>query len=396
MTAQNDTFSLLKKVEEELKLREDQLRAVNVEVYKKNLELLSEKRRLEAILYNMGDAVLVLNGAEVLTLVNHTAQQLLALKEAEVLAKKADEVLSLWEESGGRVNFTHLRGLNFKADHLAAKKDFILKTRAGERTVKVHLTEVKLPGNLDPEFILLLTDITIEREVARMKDEFIGIVSHELRTPMTAIKGNLWMLQAGKGGPLPQKAREYLQRSVRGTERMIALINDILNATSLEQGRIDLKIEKINLKDLVLEELEELKVKATEKGLTLEVGDFTKVPLVLADKRRVLEVLVNFVGNAIKFTNKGYVVVSAQPIGDQVKVAVADSGKGFAPADREKLFSKFGRLDRSYVTVAEAGGTGLGLYISKMLVEKMAGTVGADSAGPNQGSTFWFTLPSAG
>ena len=390
-----DPLKLLKKTEEELKERENQLRSINEEVYKKNLELLSEKRRLEAILYNMAESVLVLDNQYRFSLFNNTAQRLLGLAEAEVLGKSYDEVISLYEEKGGRMLFSRLFGLSKDSSDVAGKKEYVLKTPLGERVVKVHITKIIMSYAESSEYIILFTDITVEREVARLKDEFIGIVSHELRTPMTAVKGNLWMLATGKGGELSEKAKIYLTKAVRGTDRMLSLISDILNVTQLEQGRIDLKTEKLNLGALVLEELDELKVKAQEKGLNLEIGDFSKIPSVFGDKRRIIEILANFISNSIKYTEKGFVRVEALKKEDEVVVQVRDSGRGFNPADKDKLFNKFSRLENSYATVAEAGGTGLGLYISKMLGEKMGGQVGAQSEGVGKGSVFWFSLPAA-
>lgn len=390
-----DPLTLLKKTEAELREREIQLSKINAEVYKKNLELVKEKRRLEAILYNMAEAVFVLDSSRRFTLFNNRAQQLFDYPETDVLGKDCDAVIHVADEKG-----TPLSSLDFLMTGTAnasgiKEREFLVKTKLGIRIIKINVSEINIPYEEKLEYVVLMNDITAEKEVGKLKDEFISIVSHELRTPMTAIKGNLWMISTGRSGELPEKAKNYLAKAIRGTDRMIALIADILNASSIEQGRIDLRPETIDLKSLIVEELEELKARAEQKGLVLELAGFEGVPPVRGDRRRILEVLVNLVGNSIKYTDAGFVKVSGQKEGQRVRIRVTDSGKGFDREDADKLFSKFGRLSSSYVTVAEASGTGLGLYISRMLIEKMGGEIGAESPGAGRGSTFWFTLPVA-
>ncbi len=409
-----DTASLLKKTEEELQRRESQLSRINQEDYKKNLELLKEKRRLETILYSMGDAVFVLDDGLHFTLFNNTAQKLLGLSEAEVLGRHCDGTVILKSEKGESLLLSNLLKANPTGELLsptppnslenapstaltgsAHLNEFYLQTKMGLRVAKIRSTRVQLPYDVKAEYVIIVTDITAEKEVTKLKDEFISIVSHELRTPMTAVKGYLWMLTAGKGGELGEKAKVYLAKAVRATDRMISLIGDILSVSAIEQGHVDLKAEGINLKDLVLEELDEIRIKAEQKGLSLEVLGFETLPPALADRRRVLEILVNLVGNAIKFTGSGSIKILGSLEGKFIKVQVVDGGKGFSPLDKEKLFSKFSRLDNSLVTAAESGGTGLGLYISKILTEKMGGSIGADSEGLGRGATFWFRLPAS-
>lgn len=397
---QSNTREILERTEQELKKREDQLSRINQEVYKKNLELLKEKRRLETILYSMGDAVFVLDNDLNFNLFNNTAQKLLGLAEAEVLGRHADGVVILKSEKGDSFLLSGLLKAAPSGEFLSLPlpapvglDEFYLVTKTGARIIKIHSTRVQLPYDVKSEYVIIVTDVTAEKEMDKHKDEFISIVSHELRTPMTAVKGYLWMLTSGKGGELAEKGQVYLSKAVRATDRMISLIGDILSISSIEQGRVDLKTEEINLKDLVLEELDEIKIKAEQKGLTLEVLGFDNLPRILADRRRVLEILVNLMGNAIKFTAAGPIKILGSREGTFIKVQVVDKGKGFSHLDREKLFAKFGRLNNSLVTSAESGGTGLGLYISKILTEKMGGTIGAASEGVGQGATFWFTLP---
>lgn len=236
------------------------------------------------------------------------------------------------------------------------------------------------------------------KELDQLKDEFISIASHELRTPMTAIKGYLWMLKSGRGGHLTAKQKEHVDNAYESTERMIRLIHDMLDVSRIEQKTIDLNFQKYNLPDLVQAVFGELTVKAGDEGVSL-ILDYPlskKLNLVVsADKDKANEILVNLIGNALKFTPKGgKITVSIKESGKFILCAVTDTGVGIAKKDFTKLFKKFGRLDSSYTRAAEAGGTGLGLYISKYLVEAHGGKIGVKSK-LGSGTTFWFTLKRA-
>ncbi|MEK7610956.1 MAG: ATP-binding protein [Patescibacteria group bacterium] len=227
------------------------------------------------------------------------------------------------------------------------------------------------------------------QDLDKMKDDFISITSHELRTPMSSIKGYLWMLE-NKGDALSARQKGYLEKAKRGADRMINLINDMLSVSRIEQGRIELKIVSFDLKDVIKEVAESLKVKAAEKGLVLSA--VAESVFVEADPDKIREVIGNLTENAIKYTSTGTILVTVKKTSRAAKVSVKDTGKGIAEADIPRLFKKFGRLESSFATVAETSGTGLGLYISKLLVEKQGGTIGVSSK-PGQGSTFWFSLP---
>src|SRR3989339_201595 len=199
----------------------------------------------------------------------------------------------------------------------------------------------------------------------KTKDDFMSVASHELRTPMTIIKSYLWMLRNGKAGDLNPKQQEYLLKTANSTERMINLINDMLNISRIEQGRMKFTVKRI---------------------------DICKRVMVYTDEDKIKESIINLLGNALKFTKQGGITVSTEEEGNFVKVKVTDTGAGLSTEDQQRLFKKFGRLDNSYQTVAESGGTGLGLFIVKTYIEKMGGEVGVYSAGTNKGSTFWITI----
>lgn len=232
-------------------------------------------------------------------------------------------------------------------------------------------------------------------ELDKLKDEFISIASHDLRTPMTAIKYYLWLILHGKSRT-KAKLKEYLERSYTSSERMLTLINDLLNVSRIESGRIKLNLIPTDFGKIAQEMIDEIMSKATERNIALSLDiPKQKLPMVMADAERFPEILTNLMGNAIKFTKPGgKVTVSALPKADAVEVSVADSGVGIRKEDMSKLFTKFGRLDSSYVAAATNGGTGLGLYITKNLVELHGGKISVESE-VGRGTTFSFTLKEA-
>lgn len=233
------------------------------------------------------------------------------------------------------------------------------------------------------------------QELDKLKDDFVSVASHELRTPMTAIKSYIWMGLNKKKNELSPELEKYLVRSYISVERLINLVNDMLNISRIEGGRVALSLSEVNLVALAKEVIDEVMPKAQEKTIELSVNEST-FPTVICDKDKIHEVYLNLVGNALKFTPKnGQIKIDFKVDGPYLQSSVTDSGVGIAPENLAKLFTKFGRLENSYTAIAESGGTGLGLYISKSLVELHKGKIGASSPGVGRGTTFSFTLPIA-
>lgn len=367
---------------------------IAIEIYKQNVTLLDQRRRAEQLLYGVSEAVLAVNTNHDITLFNHAAENLLGMHAGDVIGKKIEDIVHLETEDGQPIDLSSI--LFIEDPEKNTLKGLILKGFLRNYYINIKSSEIK-PQKGEPESIITLTNITKEKELEKTKDDFISITSHELRTPMTIIKSYLWMLGNEKKGPLNDMQKGYLDKAVKGTERMLSLINDTLNISRIEHGRIEFKMEMINLMDNLNEIYSEFKVKTDEKGLflTLETPPMnTGEPLmVYSDQTKFREIITNFLGNSFKFTKEGGITIKVDLIVDDfVRISIIDTGKGVSAENIERLFHKFGRLDNSYQTVAESGGTGLGLYIVKSLVEKMGGQVGAESAGEGKGSVFWFTL----
>lgn len=229
------------------------------------------------------------------------------------------------------------------------------------------------------------------QKILRQKDEFISMAAHELRAPMTAIKGYISMLLSGDGGELPDKAGGYLLDANSISERIIRLINNMLNVSRIEEGRVTYQMKKGSLLTIAKQVYEQSKFEAQRKGLkyTLE-AEANINDLVFVDPDRLYEVIDNLVSNAIKYTNSGSVRITiTNPSSKYVRLEVVDTGPGISASEQKRLFRKFYRVKS---TVGKTIGTGLGLYISKLLVERFDGTMGLESVF-NRRTTFWFELP---
>ncbi len=229
------------------------------------------------------------------------------------------------------------------------------------------------------------------RRSQRLKDEFVSVVGHELRTPLTSIRGSLGLLEGGVMGELPEGAKEMVSTGVVNTERLIRLVNDILDIERIDSGRARIELAPVPAAELVEQSIQVVAEVAEEAGVELraEAGD----AVVRCDADGVVQTLTNLLGNAIKFSEAGQAVtVAVRSEGEQAVFAVRDSGRGI-PADQlESIFERFSQVDAS--DAREKGGTGLGLAIARGIVEAHGGRIWAESE-PGEGTTFSFTLPLA-
>jgi signal transduction histidine kinase len=245
---------------------------------------------------------------------------------------------------------------------------------------------------------ILISDITEDKVAERSKDEFFSIASHELRTPLTAIRGNTSLIQQYFADSLKDESLKDMIGDIHeSSTRLIDIVNDFLDLSRLEQGKVNLKLEEFSLEPIIENIVYEMRIVLQEKKLYLKFDKMTldSLPKVLADKDRTKQIIYNLVGNATKFTEKGGISISAKVQGDKIKVLVDDTGRGIPLQSQKLLFHKFQQATSSLLTRDTTRGTGLGLYISKMLVEKMSGKINLEHSVEGQGSTFSFTLPIA-
>ncbi|WP_428562873.1 MAG: ATP-binding protein [Solidesulfovibrio sp. DCME] len=275
---------------------------------------------------------------------------------------------------------------------------------AGGGTGKAVATAVRLAGEDREVAILLVRDITAEKEVDRMKTEFISTVSHELRTPLTSVLGFAKIIRRKfADGVAPalaeaeprtwraaQQIRDNLDIIVAEGQRLTELVDDVLDIAKMESGRYEWEMAALSLAEAAEHAVKAALPLATRKGLTLSCAMPPSLPKVLGDRDRLVQVFVNLIGNAVKFTEAGSIAVAAEAVGPEILVSVRDSGCGIAADDLERVFEKFKQAGDTLTEKPK--GTGLGLPICRQIIERHGGRIWAESE-PGRGSAFLFTLP---
>ncbi|TAN21407.1 MAG: sensor histidine kinase [Acidobacteria bacterium] len=362
-------------------------------------EVESGRAKTEALLGSMGDGVFAVDGEGRIIEFNRAAAALTGETAAQALHRPYTEVIQLSEEHPGQlpqhpdpVRRAMAQGRTFRL-----LRDLTLLRADGTRLpVTFSAAPVRDEQGGVQGCIVVFSDASQEREVDRMKNEFISIASHQLRTPMSGVKGVLALLIEEVLGPLNIEQKHYLQRAYESNERLIALVNDLLNVSRLEQGSLLLRTEAVDLPALLRTLASEFQPRAARYHQNLLLteaaspGD-SRAGLVQGDPVRLREVFANLVDNAIKYTPEGGTVRLAwSPTPDQVVVEVSDNGVGI-PADKlSSLFLKFNRIQNPLS--GREFGTGLGLYFARSVVELHQGRIEVASE-PGQGTTFRVFLP---
>lgn len=236
-------------------------------------------------------------------------------------------------------------------------------------------------------------DISERREIDKLKNEFISVVSHELRTPLTSIKGSLALILAKDKGQLTQQMHQLLQISSNNCERLIRLINDILDVEKMESGKLDFKMIKINLRNLIEHSVEETQAFADKYNVQLKVNTPIEV-YIHGDYDRLIQVMTNLISNAVKFSPpQGTVSIEIKMQGHQVMVSVTDEGPGIPTEFQDRIFNKFAQADSA--STRSKGGTGLGLSIVKAILDKHNSKISFTTE-EGKGTTFYFCLAVVG
>jgi len=275
------------------------------------------------------------------------------------------------------------------------KPEFNLKSKI----LRIYLAPVFLDENHQDlsGILILIDDITEAKILERSKDEFFSIASHELRTPLTAIRGNTALIKEYYSDKIVDKEfKEMIDDINQSTIRLIDIVNDFLNISRLEQKRMQYKNSDFDISELIEESIKEFQATGSQKKLYLKFENAkVQLPKVFADRDKTKEIILNLVGNSIKFTEEGGITISTQLLPGFLKILITDTGRGIDEKNQSLLFHKFQQAGDSIYTRDATKGTGLGLYISKMMIEGMKGQIGLERSEINKGSTFYFTLPLA-
>ena len=302
-------------------------------------------------------------------LIGKTDRDFFSQKEAEVFWKKDEDVFASGKENMNEEEFTDAKGVL----HITATKKTLYTDNNGEKFI-----------------VGIIRDITERKRVEKMKDEFIGTVSHELRTPLSITKEGLSLVLDKVTGPINEQQARILTVSKNNIDRLARIINSLLDISRIESGRIEIQREAFEIASVMRQVLSAFELKIKEKRLTLR-ADLPKDGIIIqGDSDGVTQVLTNLLSNSCKFTDKGFIDVSAKEIGDSVEISVSDTGIGIAEEDMPKLFDKFQQFGR--VDGPGEKGTGLGLAIAKGIVNAHNGKIWAESE-PGKGTKVTFRLP---
>ncbi|MFN8598355.1 MAG: GAF domain-containing protein, partial [Anaerolineae bacterium] len=350
-----------------------------------------ESSKSQAILESVADGVLVSDASGSVILFNAAAERILSVKRDEALGRSIEDMQGLYSAAG--INWvTQVREWSKSSD--ARRATPVLSQRIEFREERRFVNVTIAPVTMNDEYlgsVSVFRDITREVEADRAKTDFVSTVSHELRTPMTSIKGYADLLLMGAAGPVNEPQQRFLSVIKSNADRLSILVNDLLDISRIESGRVKLDIRPLSIESVIEQVATSLRGRIEEKRLTLRISlPEDELPRVYGDRDRVIQVLTNLVSNAYQYTAPGgSILVNAHVVGPMIQIDVTDTGIGIAPEHQPKVFERFFRVDDP--NVQEFPGTGLGLAIVKSLVEMHDGHIWLEST-VGVGTTFSFTL----
>ena len=351
-------------------------------------EIEEEKNKTRAALISLSDGLIVFNRQKKITLVNPKAEKILGVKENKILNKTMKEIINtpnlnaLYKALGKKVKWTEQKY------ELILEKPFKKFYQVSIAQVAVEEATVGL--------MLILRDVTRDKEIDRMKTEFISVAAHQLRTPLSAVKWTLQMILDGDMGKIDPEVNEYLKKSYQSNERMINLVNDLLNISRIEKGHFLYNLESVSIKDLIKGIISDSMDLAAKQKIKIKFNmPKNEICKIKADYQKIKLAIQNLVDNAIKYsTGRDEVVINLKQIkengDDFIQIEVKDYGIGISEQGQKRLFSKFFRGENAIMM--QTDGSGLGLFIVKNIIEAHGGKIWFQSK-ENQGSTFYIKLP---
>ncbi len=404
----------LRKTKEELAIQKwgnektlEGMKVLVTELVQKGKDIEEAKSKDEAILSSIGDGLVAVDKEGRILTVNNAFENLVGWKRKEVLGKKLVEVVPREDETGTIVPFKErilTKVLSTTTTTTTTTWYYIRKDKTrfpAASIITPFILEGKIIGAVE-----VFRDITREKEIDRAKSEFVSLASHQLRTPPTSINWFLEMLLSGDAGPLNQKQEECVKEAYQNSQRMVTLVNTLLNISRMELGTFPVSPQPTDMIAFTKDILEEFTLKIKEKELKIKEQYAPLLPLIPLDPKLLRIVVQNIISNAVKYTPpKGAISIkiSLQKEGkgvggrkltvDSVVVSIADTRYGIPRDQCDKIFTKLFRADNVKDKVTD--GTGLGLYLAKSIVDRVQGDVWFESE-IDKGTTFYLSLPSKG
>lgn len=351
-------------------------------------KIIAEKLKSEAIIQSVDDGIIVVDDSLVINSINPKAALIFGVHKDSLLGKHFFEAVR--DE-----RLFHLLKQSVESGSAPQLKEgediFTITSEGGSQHYQFSIIPMQSQAQAIQGVVLHLRDITRLRELDRLKSEFVLTASHELRTPLTSVSMAVDLLLESAAAKLTDKERELLAACHEDVHRLRALVNDLLDLSKIEAGKLELAFERVQPAFLFDQALAVVKPQAEAKNLELKLEAPPDLPLVKADPNKIVWVIVNLLANAVRHTPEGgHIRVKGERVGGQVHISVADDGEGVPYDLQSRIFDKFVQLKRD----GAAGGSGLGLAICKEVVRAHRGTIWLDST-PGQGSTFTFTIPTA-
>ncbi|MBD3208042.1 MAG: PAS domain S-box protein [Candidatus Nealsonbacteria bacterium] len=374
-------LSNIKQVERELKKSQTALMNILDDTEKAREQAEEERKRTEEIIASLNDGIFVFDKDRRLSLMNPQAEEFFGVDKEELAGKKVFKFFH-YPELRPLANLLGRKIERLFREELKLEENFILEVSTIPLTRK----------GKNMGYVVVLHDVSREKVVERMKTEFVSIAAHQLRTPLSAIKWTLKMLLEGDLGGLTDEQKEYVNKTYVSNERMIRLINDLLNVTRIEEGRYVYDRVSVDLVEMLESLVSSYEDDVKNRGIKLVVNKpEEELPKIKADPEKIRLASQNLVENAIKYTLEGgKVTVTIRNIGNEAEVAVSDTGIGIPEEQQDRVFGKFFR--GANALKEETEGSGLGLFITKNIIEAHGGSVWFESEA-GKGTTFYFTIP---
>ncbi len=346
---------------------------------KKENEIIAERDKEKAILSNLSDGLIYINSSGVIDMINSRAKKMLGLKEEDIIGKNIKQL--------------DLKKL-FLLDKVLKSKNLSQELNTSEDKdtyLRVYSVEVKNEDNKLIGTAKIVHDISREKYVDKIKSEFITIAGHQLRTPLSAIKGALSLFLSGDYGKINREQETIIKQSYDYTERLIKIVNDMLNVSSAEEGKFNYEFAETNVKDFVENNSERFVEEAKNKKINLIFNFADKLPSVELDVRKFRLVFNALLENALVYNKEnGSVEVSFNEQDGKLLIIIRDTGIGIPQEDQEKVFTKFFRADNALKFFTE--GNGLDLFVVKNIIDNHQGDIWFES-GANKGTTFFIKIP---
>lgn len=338
---------------------------------------------MERMVQSMAEGVVMVDEHGEVLVINPRARQLLNFDFDTNITAAA------WKEKITSIGLREDTMTKFEDNNSMITNEVKISNMGESIFLNCEMTPVKdLQGNRIG-IVTIIRDVTKEKEIDRMKTEFISIVSHELRTPLSIIKDGIGLVLDKTLGDINEKQERFLSVADNNIDRLSSVINNLLDISIIEAGKIELKKSSVNLQNLIKGIASTFSRPANDKGLNLTVDLPEKQIDIYADSEKIIQIFTNLISNSLKFSEKGYIKISIRDIGNKVECCVADTGIGIAGEDLSKVFGKFHQFNR--VPGSGEKGTGLGLAITKVLVELHGGKIWIESQ-LGKGTKIYFTF----